>query len=259
MITITNLSYCIGDKNILNNITTTFKAGEMTALIGVNGSGKSTLARHLNALYLPQSGTVTVCGMDTKDKKLLKDIRRTVAMVFQNPDVQTVASSVADDVAFAPENMGLSPAETNERINYALSMTGIDHLRKREIATLSGGEKQLVAIAGALAIKPQYIIFDEATSMLDPASRKRVFTLAKELSQKGLGVIWITQNMEETFGADTITIMHNGTVAMCDTPHNVFLNNDISRYGLEVPESIKLKKALIRAGIDIDNLLKEGL
>lgn len=259
MIEINGLSYSVGDNHILNNITTTFKAGEMTALIGINGSGKSTLARHLNALYLPTMGTVTVDNMDIKDRKFLKDIRRTVAMVFQNPDVQAVANTVEDDVAFAPENMGLSPAETNERINYALSTTGTEHLRKREISTLSGGEKQLVAIAGALAMKPQYIIFDEATSMLDPASRKRVFAVAKELAQKGLGVIWITQNMEEAFGADTITIMHKGTIAMCDTPHNIFFNNDISKYGLESPESIKLRKALARASIDIDALLKEDL
>lgn len=254
MIEITNLSYSVGDNHILNDVTATFKPGEMTALIGVTGSGKSTLARHINALYIPHSGTVTVDGLNIKEKKQLKNIRSRVAMVFQDPNLQTIATIVEDDVAFAPENMGLSPSETDERVNNALSLTGIEALRKREIATLSGGEKQLVAIAGALAMKPKYIIFDEATSMLDPTSRKKIFNIAKELTKKSMGIIWITHNMEEAFRADTVTVIHKGTVALTGTPENIFFNNDISCYGLEMPESLRIKKILLDANIDIDKL-----
>lgn len=255
MIEIKNLSCSVGDKNILNNITTTFEAGKFTALIGVNGSGKSTLAKHLNALYLPQSGTVTVDGTDTALKRALKLIRSSVAMVFQDPSLQAVATVVADDVAFAPEHLGLSPEETNERVEYALSVTETEHLKDRQISTLSGGEKQLAAIAAVLAMNPRYIVFDEATSMLDPVAKSKVLNLAKKLTQKGIGIIWITQNMEEAEDADTVTVMYDGKVAISDTPYNVFYKNDISKYGLKEPQSIKLKKAIREAGIDVYDLL----
>ncbi len=256
MINIENLSFTVGEKNILKNITTTFEAGKFTALIGVNGSGKSTLARLLNALYLPDAGTVTVDGINTTDRKALKTIRSSVAMVFQDPSLQAVAPIVTDDIAFAPEHMGLSPEETNKRIEYALSVTGTQQLKDRHISTLSGGEKQLTAIAAALAMNPKYIVFDEATSMLDPTARNNVFNLAKGLANKGIGVIWITQNMEEAEKADIVTVINNGEVAISDTPYNVFYKNDISEYGLTEPENIKLKKAMIASGINPDDLLR---
>lgn len=255
MIEIKNLSYHTGNKIILNNITTTFEAGKFTALIGMNGSGKSTLTKLLNALYLPTLGNVTVDGIDTSDYKALKTIRSSVGMVFQDPSLQAVASVVEDDIAFAPEHLGLSSRETNRRVADALSAAGITHLKDRVIATLSGGEKQLTAIAAVLAMNPKYIVFDEATSMLDPTARKNVFNLATELAKKGTGIIWITQNMEEAEKADTVTVIHNGKIALSDTPYNVFYKNDITQFGLDEPESIRLKKAILKSGINPDELV----
>ncbi len=255
MIEIKNLSYAVGNKTILNNISTTFEAGKITALIGVNGSGKSTLAKHLNALYIPQSGSVTVNGYDTRSRKALKSIRSSVGMVFQDPTLQAVAPIVIDDIAFAPEHLGVSPAETQERVSYAMSLTGTEHLKDNPMNTLSGGEKQLVAIAGVLAMKPQYIVFDEATSMLDPVSRKNIFNIAKNLVKDGLGIIWITQNMEEAEMCDIVTVMCNGEVKVSDTPQKIFYENDIFQYGILEPEIITLKKAIITSGLSIDAIL----
>lgn len=209
MITIDKLTYIADGMTILNNVTVSFEAGKLTAVIGKNGSGKSTLARHINALYLPQSGTVTIDGLITSDKKNLKAIRTSVGMVFQDPAAQAVAAVVEDDIAFAPENMGCTPEETENRIEYALAAVGIEHLRHRNITTLSGGERQAAAIAGVLAMKPRYIIFDEATSMLDSQTRTRIFTLGKSLANDGLGIIWITQNMDEAHSADKVICMED--------------------------------------------------
>ncbi len=258
MIEIKNLSYSVGEKVILNNISTTFKTGEMTALIGVSGSGKSTLAKHLNALYLPQSGNVLVDGNDTKNRKTLKYIRSRVGMVFQDPSLQSVAPIVADDIAFAPEHLGCTPSETNERIFEAMSLTGTEHLKDERIDTLSGGEKQLVAIAGILAMKPQYIIFDEATSMLDPTARNKIFNIAKNLAKSGLGIIWITQNMEEAEMCDTVTVMGDGEVKITSAPRSLFYENNIADYGIAEPEKITLAKAIIALGLNLDELRRRA-
>ena len=256
MIEIKNLSYAVGDKTILNNISTVFEAGKITALIGANGSGKSTLAKHLNALYVPQTGSVTVDRYDTRSRKALKTIRSSVGMVFQDPTLQAVAPTVIEDIAFAPEHLGLPPEETLVRISDAMSLTGTEHLKNDRIDTLSGGEKQLVAIAGVLAMNPQYIIFDEATSMLDPMCREKIFAIAKELANKGLGIIWITQNMEEAELCDIVTVMANGQVKVSDTPQKIFYDNDVLQYGIKEPQIITLKKAIITSGLSPDDILR---
>ncbi len=255
MIEIKNLSYSVGNKIILKSISTTFETGKITALIGMNGSGKSTLAKHLNALYLPQEGNIIIDGTDTRNRKALKSIRSSVAMVFQDPSLQAVAPIVIDDVAFAPEHLGVSPVETQQRVAEALSVTGTEHLKNDYIDTLSGGEKQLIAIAGVLAMNPRYIVFDEATSMLDPMSRIKIFNIAKGLAENGMGIIWITQNMEEAEMCDTVTIMCDGEIKISDSPQNIFYKNDILQYGIIEPESIKLKKAIMASGLSLDSIL----
>lgn len=253
MIEIKELTCQINGRTILNNINTHFAPGELTAVIGLNGSGKSTLARHINALIPTQSGSVTVDGTDTSDKRKLGIIRRTVGMVFQDPDAQSVAPIVEDDIAFGPENMDLTRDEIEERIAFALAETDAEHLRHRLFSTLSGGEKQRVAIASVLAVKPKYIIFDEATSMLDPISRQKIIRLAKSLRDNHkMGIIWITHRPEEAAECDRIVLMHNGEIAGTGTPPEIFYNKSlIQRCSVRLPESIRLVQALEKHGYDI--------
>lgn len=253
MINVQNLTYSNNGKKILDNITTTFQAGKITAVIGTNGSGKSSLARHLNALYLPQNGTVTVDGISAASYEDAYNIRKRVGMVFQDPSLGAVASVVEDDIAFGPENTGATMQETAEIVDNILKTLNIEKLKKRRIKTLSGGEKQLVAIAGVLALNPNYIIFDEATSMLDPKSKNKIFDLAKNLAKNdGFGIIWITQNMEEAAQCDCIKILSNGVLAASDTPEEIFKNASLTENcGLDTTSIIKIAYKLKEAGIDI--------
>ena len=202
----------------LGGVDLEFEQGRFYAVLGRNGSGKSTLARCLNGLLRPEKGRVVTCGLDTSEASNQLEIRRGVAMVFQNPDTQLVASSVEEDVAFGPENLGLGPEEIRERVDSALELVGISHLAKRQPLRLSQGQKQLVAIAGALAMKPAFLISDESTSMLDYVSRLRVLELFEELRRMGIGIIHITHFLEEATLADEVFVLESGRLVAGGTP-----------------------------------------
>ena len=262
-----NVSFGYGDadgrQEVLKNFSLTIKQGSFVALLGRNGSGKSTCAKLINGLLTPNEGTVTVFGMDTRDKGNLFEIRKRAGMVFQNPDNQQIASIVEDDVAFGPENIGIPREEIKNRIDYALKVTGTEEFRRSEVARLSGGQKQRVAIAGAIAICPDILILDESTSMLDPKGRKEVIEVVRALNkERGMTVIDITHYMDEAVEADEICIMGNGVLVAQGTPSEIFAQKDlIKACGLELPVSAKLADSLIKAGVPLPNgiLTKEEL
>lgn len=243
-------------RTIIDDININIESGKFTAILGRNGSGKSTLARHINAILRPQKGSVKVDGMDTRDSELIYDIRAKAGMVFQNPESQAVASIVEDDTAFAPENLGLPPEEIQRRVEYALSATGISQLSKRSINSLSGGQKQLTAIAGILAMTPDYMIFDEGTSMLDPAARKRIIKCVMDLkSETGIGIVWITHYMEEAADADRVIILDNGKIAADDIPEKVFSNAAlIEQCGLSLPPAAQISLELKNKGYPLPRI-----
>ena len=250
-------------RNAIDNLNIEIEKGEHIALVGRNGSGKSTFARLLNGLNLPARGVVTVDGMTTSDKTRLFDIRKTVGVVFQNPDNQTVASIVEDDVAFGPENLGVPRKEIGERIEYALNAVGMAEYRKATPSRLSGGQKQRIAIAGVLAIKPSVIVMDESTAMLDPKGRKEVTDTVKKLhDENGMTVINITHYMEEAVSADKIFVMDGGKIVASGTPEEIFADREkLLALGLDVPLTVKIADALGKKGLKIngDVLTKEGL
>lgn len=220
MIKINNLHCRLGGRDVLHDISLTLEPQSFSALLGPNGSGKSTLAKHFNALLSPpKKGMVIVDDLDAADSKNIYEIRAVVGMVFQNPESQSVAPIVEDDVAFGCENLGLSCAVTEKRVDEALMLCGINHLRKREINTLSAGEKQLTAIAGIIAMHPKYIVFDEAVSMLDENSKKAVFDCAMSLKRKlGTAIIWITHDIHEAMLAERIIMLENGKISLNSAP-----------------------------------------
>lgn len=228
------------------------RRGEMVAVIGPNGSGKSSLARHCNALLLPTEGEVRVKGMDTRDPRYLWDIRRTVGMVFQNPDNQLVATVVEEDVAFGPENLGLPPAEIRRRVDEALEAVELTALATREPHHLSGGQKQRVAIAGILAMRPECLVLDEPTAMLDPASRREVMRTLRKLNAEGITVILITHYMEEAAEADRVIVLDRGQVALQGSPREVFAQVErLRELDLSVPEITELAHLLRQDGFDL--------
>lgn len=237
----------------VSDVCLTVRRAELLALVGGNGSGKSTLAKHLNALLLPTEGRVLVDGLDTRDPQALWEIRRKVGMVFQNPDNQIVATVVEEDVAFGPENLGLPPEEIRLRVEEALRAVGMLDYRRREPHLLSGGQKQRVAIAGVLAMRPQCLVLDEATTMLDPEGRREVLQTAHRLrEQEGIAVVHITHNMEEAAQADRVVVLHQGRVALEGTPHEVF--RDLPRLRslqLDLPEVAELSWCLRRRGVPL--------
>jgi energy-coupling factor transport system ATP-binding protein len=219
--------------------------GEYVAIVGANGSGKSTLARHLNALLVPDHGRVSVAGMDTRDQKQHAAIHRTVGMVFQRPEDQIVASVVEDDVAFGVENMGVAPADIRARVDEALETVGLRELRLRPPHMLSAGQQQRVALAGVLAMRPQCIVFDEATAMLDPAGRRAVREMMDRLHRAGLTIIAITHFMEEALDAQRVVVLERGRVALDGPPETVFADPDTLRtLGLDLPPAAELVRAL---------------
>lgn len=249
-------SYVDTDNNgaVLDNINLDIKKGEFLCIVGHNGSGKSTLAKMLNGLLRPDKGTVCVNGIYTTDDKHLIDIRKTVGMVFQNPDNQIIASVVEEDVAFGPENLGCSPQESRRRVDQALNAVDMAEYKNTSPYKLSGGQKQRVAIAGVLAMRPQCIVFDESTAMLDPKGRKEVIATVNKLNKQGITVVLITHFMEEARFADRLCIMDNGKILKTDTPYNIFSDYElIENTGLTLPEPMKLIKALVDCGIKIDN------
>ncbi|MDR1029155.1 MAG: energy-coupling factor transporter ATPase [Clostridiales Family XIII bacterium] len=246
----------------VDHVTLDVARGSFTVVIGRNGSGKSTLAKNINALLLPVAGRVIVDGFDTLDESALWEIRQRVGMVFQNPDNQLVSAVVEDDVAFGPENLGVDPDEIRERIRVSLSSVDMYKHRKMAPHLLSGGQKQRVAIAGVIAMKPEIIIFDEPTAMLDPEGRAEVIGIIERLHEEKITVVLITHFMEETLRSDRIVIMDRGRVAMDGTPAEIFSRADeIETLGLKLPFAVELSARLRDRGIDVPNglLTEEAL
>lgn len=237
----------------LKDVTAQIKKGEFTAIIGTNGSGKSTLARHLNALLIPTAGELIVEGMRTSDANRIWDIRQKVGMVFQNPDNQLVAAVVEEDVAFGPENLGVPPEEIRERVDFALGKVGMTSYREQAPSMLSGGQKQRVAIAGVLAMKPDCIVLDEPTAMLDPKGRKDVMDTIHELNKtEGITIVLITHFMEEAVTADHILVIDKGVLKMEGTPREIFSQADkVTEIGLDVPVPADLARRLRKKGMAV--------
>ena len=238
-----------GQIAALRGIDLTIERGEFLAIVGPNGSGKSTLVRHLNGLLLPTAGQVQVDGLLTSDPRNLWAIRQRVGMVFQNPDNQIVASTVEEDVAFGPENAALPPDEIRRRVDEALATVGLAEYRTRPPQMLSGGQRQLLAIAGALATRPACIVFDEPASMLDPANRRQVLDTIRRLNVEGLTIILITQAMEEATAARRVLVMHKGRVAMDGPPAQVFEHgSQLRSWGLDLPAAVEIAHHLRERG-----------
>ncbi len=227
--------------------------GEFVAVLGHNGSGKSTLAKHMNAILVPDEGKVVIDGIDSSAEDDVYEIRRRVGMVFQNPDNQIVANVVEDDVAFAPENLGVPSAEIRERVDAALKQVGMYEYRTHAPHLLSGGQKQRVAIAGVIAMQPKIIVLDEPTAMLDPQGREEVLsTVTKLCREKGMTVVLITHHMDECVGADKLVIMSNGYIKAVGTPAEIFSDVEMmAREGLAVPETTKLLYELNSLGFSL--------
>lgn len=237
----------------LDNINIDIEKGSFVAVLGHNGSGKSTFAKHLNALVTPSEGTIFVDGMDTKNDELVWKIRQNTGMVFQNPDNQLVATIVEEDVAFGPENLGIEPSEIRKRVDESLKMVGMDGFQKDTPSKLSGGQKQRIAIAGILAMKPQCIVLDEPTAMLDPQGRQDVMeTIHKLNKENGITIILITHYMDEAVSADKVYVIDDGKMVMQGTPREIFSQVDkMKYYGLDVPQVTETAYNLRKMGIDI--------
>ena len=251
-------SYPAGEENeqptlALDGVTLAIERGSFTVILGHNGSGKSTLAKTFNAVLLPSGGRVYVDGMDTVDEKLLLEIRRRVGMVFQNPDNQIVANVVEEDVAFAPENLGVPTEEIRRRVDDALRTVGMKKFAKHAPHLLSGGQKQRIAIAGVLAMRPQCIVLDEATAMLDPIGRSEVISTIERLNRdEGITVVLITHHMNEAEHADRVIVMNDGLVVMDGKPREVFTRKkELEDIGLAVPDTVSLLFSLREAGMDV--------
>lgn len=237
---------------VLDGVSLEIQEGSFVAILGHNGSGKSTLAKHMNAILLPSGGKVYVSGLDTVNEDLLLDIRRRVGMVFQNPDNQIVASVVEEDVAFAPENLGVPSEEIRHRVDSSLERVGMTAYARHAPHLLSGGQKQRVAIAGVLAMRPRCIVLDEPTAMLDPVGRREVLNTIRELNKEGITVVLITHHMDEAAQADRLIVMHDGRIMADGVPAEVFRDVEgLRTLGLEVPEPVALMYELRKAGVDV--------
>ena len=260
MITTENVSYTYsteseGEKFVLEGLDLTIKKGEFVAILGHNGCGKSTLAKHFNGLLMPVCGNVYVDGVNTKDEEKLWDIRRNVGMVFQNPDNQIVATVVEEDVAFAPENLGVPTEEIRKRVDEALKIVDMYRFRKHAPHLLSGGQKQRVAIAGAIAMRPACIVMDEPTAMLDPKGRSEVMdTILKLKQEENMTIVLITHYMDEAVKADRVVVMDAGKIVMNDTPKKVFSQvKRLKELGLDVPQVTELAYGLKKQGVAIES------
>ena len=237
----------------LRGVDLQIEKGSFVVVLGHNGSGKSTLAKHFNAVLLPSGGSVLVDGMDTKDEALLLEIRRRVGMVFQNPDNQIVANVVEEDVAFAPENLGVPSAEIRRRVDDALAAVGMGEFPRHAPHLLSGGQKQRIAIAGVIAMEPDTIVLDEATAMLDPVGRRDVLRAVHALNRdRGITVVLITHHMDEAVDADRVVVMNDGRVVMDGAPAAIFSRvEELHDLGLCSPDTVELLYALNRGGMDL--------
>ena len=241
-----------GDAFVLQGINLRISRGEFVAVLGGNGSGKSTLAKHMNALLVPDEGRVVVLGRDAFDPEAVYAIRSRAGMVFQNPDDQLVASLVENDVAFGPENLGIPAAELRERVDESLEAVGLAGFQKRETSALSGGQKQRVAVAGVLAMRPDIVVLDEATSMLDPQGREALLGLCRQLHEAGITVVMITHFMEEAALADRVVVLNSGRIACEGSPDEVLSQAGMLEHlNLDVPFACALSLALARRGIDV--------
>ena len=260
MIEVNHLSHLYVDENgndvrALDDVSLSIGRGEFVAIIGTNGSGKSTLAKHFNVLLQPTEGTVTVCGFNTLDDEHIWNIRQHVGMVFQNPDNQIVAAVVEEDVAFGPENLGVPSAEIRKRVDDALAAVNMTEYAEHGPHLLSGGQKQRIAIAGVLAMKPDCIVLDEPTAMLDPKGRLEVLETIHRLNkEEGITIVIITHFMEEAVTADRVVVMKNGVKLQAGTPREIFTQVDtLKDLGLDVPVAAEVASKLIQNGVDIPN------
>lgn len=260
MIEVNHLSHLYVDENgndvrALDDVSLSIGRGEFVAIIGTNGSGKSTLAKHFNVLLQPTEGTVTVCGFDTLDDEHIWNIRQHVGMVFQNPDNQIVAAVVEEDVAFGPENLGVPSAEIRKRVDDALAAVNMTEYAEHGPHLLSGGQKQRIAIAGVLAMKPDCIVLDEPTAMLDPKGRLEVLETIHRLNkEEGITIVIITHFMEEAVTADRVVVMKNGVKLQEGTPREIFTQVDtLKDLGLDVPVAAEVASKLIQKGVYIPN------
>ena len=238
---------------VLKGVNLRISKGSFVSILGHNGSGKSTLAKLMNALLLPEGGTILVSGMDTRDGEMLWEIRRHVGMVFQNPDNQIVGATVEDDVAFGLENMGVEPEQMRKRIDEVLAAVGMEAYLSAQPHRLSGGQKQRVAIAGIMAMRPSVIILDEATAMLDPQGRQEVLKLARRLNrEEGITIINITHFPEEAIESDRVVVMEGGNVLLDGHPREVFNQVEtLQRVGLDVPFVVRVRHELAAKGLDL--------
>jgi energy-coupling factor transport system ATP-binding protein len=247
-------------REILKGINLEFREGEFVAILGHNGSGKSTFAKMVNGILTPSSGRITVDGLDTSNEDNLFNVRRLVGMVFQNPDNQIVSAIVEEDVAFAPENLGIEPSEIRRRVDDSLKAVNMYEYRLHAPSQLSGGQKQRVAIAGIIAMRPKYIVMDEPTAMLDPHGRAEVMETIKRLkAEYGITVILITHYMEEAVQSDRVIVMDGGRVLLDGKPRDVFSHQKLlKKIGLDVPQVTEVATQLHNLGINVDaNVLTE--
>lgn len=254
-LSIENVSFSYDKKSVaLKNVSFSVEKGDYIAIVGHNGSGKSTLAKLLNGLLIPKSGTVTVDGISSADKEKSFELRKRVGVVFQNPDNGIVASIVEDDVAFGPENLGVPRKEIGERIAFALKAVEMEQFRKSSPARLSGGQKQRVAIAGVLALRPEILVLDESTAMLDPQGRKEILAVVKRLNEEeGVTVITITHYMEEAAEANRIIVLSDGEIVMQGAPREIFRDGArLKGYGLELPYASYIAEKLKEKGVPLD-------
>lgn len=254
-------SYVLSEDNIIKavrGISLKIEEGSFVAMVGHNGSGKSTIAKLLNGLLVPDYGKVRVFGMDTQDKEHIFDVRKSVGMVFQNPDNQMVASIIEDDIAFGPENLGIEREEIVKRVDWALDKVHMLEHKKGTPFKLSGGQKQRLAIAGIIAMKPKVIVFDESTAMLDPQGRKEVMEVAHELNKEGMTVICITHYMEEALGADRLIVLNDGKIALDGNPKEVFSQYEkIKENKIHVPLATKIAISLDDIGVKVGKDIME--
>ncbi len=252
MIRLEKVSYSYPDGTpALEDINLAIKEGEFIAIIGKNGSGKSTLALHLNGLLKPQKGKVMMRGMDTHDPSKLLYVRRLVGIVFQNPETQFVGRTVEEDLAFGLENLCLPPAEIRKRVDMILAETGLEKYRYHSPKTLSGGQRQCVALAGILAMGPECLVFDEVTSMLDPDSGAAVLKRIRKLQREGKTIVYITHNLEELYAADRIIVMEKGKIMLEGKPESVFSDPLLQKLGLSLPSLLELAARLKTCGVAI--------
>ena len=258
MIHVDRMSHVYMDENsndvkALDDVSVDIHKGEFVCIIGTNGSGKSTLAKHFNVLLTPSEGTITVCGLDTSDEDNVWDIRQHIGMVFQNPDNQIVAAVVEEDVAFGPENLGVPSVEIRQRVDEALAAVNMTDYAEHAPHLLSGGQKQRIAIAGVLAMKPDCIVLDEPTAMLDPKGRQEVLETVHKLNrEEGITIVYITHFMEEAVTADRIVVMKNGKKLQEGDPHTIFSQVEtLKDLGLDVPVAAEAAVKLAKKGVKL--------